>query len=126
MRAATDKQLQEFRDELRANTLANSKRERVDPDMDIDQDDLECDEEFDEEDVSSEHGQEPMDEDDGVDLKVYFDHYGLNNFQQIAVCRTYANHLAAKLPKRGPARKAPVVPRSLKRSKSSVNWKRPY
>lgn len=119
-------EMQSFKDELKANTLQNSKRVRVEGDspdpQSVDQDDLECDEEFDEEDQSSEHGQEPMDEEEGVDLKAYFDHFGLNNFQQISLCRTWANHLAAKLPKRGPAMKAP--PRRLKRSKSSIVYRK--
>lgn len=61
-----------------------------------------------------------QDEEEGLedlDLKEYFKYFGLNDFQQISVCRTYANHLAAKLPKRGPAKK-------LKRSMTNVHWKR--
>lgn len=102
-----------WKDEVKAN----SKR-RVDADIDIDEHPVDMEEEY-ENNNSKESGDEPegeypeaMDEDEGLDLKAFFTHFGLNDFQQIAICRTYANHLAAKLPKRGPALKRPALKRS--------------
>jgi len=92
-----------------------------------------CDEEFEDEELEDEVG-EPSDmEDEGdeevvvlpptPDLRWFFDKYGLNEYSQIAICRTHANLLAAmNRAKHGKHTGAEPVGRP-KKEKKSINKK---